>query len=222
MTHLFLHRSMIIRFLSMYVLALVLFLVAWTISYFLLSEGVLRGRTGAQILAGSEAADSFLDEWLRISLINLTVGCLFVVGPNFIRSQHGYPLGYLTPLTWATFYAVYLGTNSFTFPLPDGKMPPSIAVLGRSGPYEIAAFILAAVATYSLPRYELKGRWLRERILSIPPTKRRAFTKRQWVGLGVAIVVLLAANAWEAHRIVSQHQAGLGIRDIACHHSPLG
>jgi hypothetical protein len=144
MTHLFLHRSMIIRFLSMYVLALVLFLVAWTISYFLLSEGVLRGRTGAQILAGSEAADSFLDEWLRISLINLTVGCLFVVGPNFIRSQHGYPLGYLTPLTWAILYAVYLGTNSFTFPMPDGKMPPSIAVLGRSGPYEIAAFILAS------------------------------------------------------------------------------
>jgi hypothetical protein len=64
MKHLLLHRTLYIRFLSLYTLAVALFLVAWALSYFLLPEGVLRGRTGAQLLAGSEAADSFLAEWL--------------------------------------------------------------------------------------------------------------------------------------------------------------
>ena len=209
MKHMLLHRTLYIRFLSLYTLAAALFLVAWALSYFLLPEGVLRGRTGAQLLAGSEAADSFLAEWLRIAAINLTVGILFVVGPNFLRS-YGYPMGYATPLTWAILYAIYLGTNSLTFPLPEGKMPPSLAVLGRSGPYEIGAYIIAAVATYSLPRYELKGRWLRDRIQSISPADRRALTKEQWVGLGVAVIILLVANAWEAYRIVAQYAVGSG------------
>lgn len=113
-------------------------------------------------------------------------------------------MGYATPLAWAIIYAISLGTNSFAFPLPEGKMLPSLAVLGRSGPYEIGAFILAAVATYSLPKYELKGRWLRERIESIAPADRPALTKEQWLGLGVAVIVLLAANAWEAYQIVTR------------------
>lgn len=198
-----LHHKLHVRFLSLFSLAAVLFLIIWTLSYYLLPEGILRGRTGAQLLAGSEAAQSFLAEWLRIIAINLAVGTIFVICPNFIRS-HGYPLGYATPLAWTILYAIYLGTNSFTFPLPEGKMQPSLAVLGRSGPYEIGAYILAAVATYSLPKYELKGQWFRERIESIPPTDRQAMTKGQWLGLGMAFIVLLVANAWEAYQIVTR------------------
>jgi hypothetical protein len=172
-------------------------------SYLMLPDGVLRGRTGAQLLAGSGTADSFLGQWLRIIAINLTVGVLLVVAPNLLRS-HGYPSGYATPLAWAILYAIYLGTNSFTFPLPEGRMPPSLAVLGRSGPYEIGAYILAAVAPHSLPRFELKGRFLRERIEPVPPSDRRQLTREQWAGISVAVIILLVANAWEAHRIVAQ------------------
>lgn len=203
MKQLLLNRKLYIRFLSLYAIAAALFLITWTLSYFLLPEGVLRGRTGAQLLASSEAADSFLAEWLRIVVINLIIGIIFVVVPNLLRSN-GYPLGYSTPLVWAILYAIYLGTNSFTFPLPEGKMPPSLAVLGRSGPYEIGAYILTAVATYSLPKYELKGRFMRERIHSISSANRQALTKEQWAGLGVSIITLLVANAWEAYQIMIQ------------------
>ncbi len=210
MRHLLLHRTLYVRFLSLYTLCTAVFLMAWAMSYLMLPEGVLRGRTGAQLLAGNEAADSFLAEWLRIAAINLTVGTLFVVGLNFLRS-HGYPMGYAIPLAWAILYAISLGTNSFTIPLPEGKMPPSLAVLGRSGLYEIGAYVLAAVATYSLPRYEIKGRWPRERrIESISPADRRALTKSEWVGLGIAVIILLIANAWEAYQIVAQYAIGSG------------
>jgi hypothetical protein len=209
MRRLLLHRRLYVRFLSLYALCAALFLMAWAVSYLMLPDGVLRGRTGAQLLAGSEAGDSFLAEWLRITAINLTVGVLFVVAPNLLRS-HGYPLGYATPLAWAILYAIYLGTNSFTLPLPEGRMPPSLAVLGRSGPYEIGAYILAAVATYSLPRFELKGRFFRERIESVSSSDRSALTKEQWAGIAVAVIILLAANAWEAHQIVAQFSVRSG------------
>ena len=204
MRHLLLHRRVHVRFLSLYALGAALFLGAWVVSYLVLPDGVLRGRTGAQLLAGSEPAGTFLAQWVRIAAINLTVGALFVVAPNLLRS-HGYPLGYATPLAWAVLYAIYLGTNSFTFPLPEGRMPPSLAVLGRSGPYEIGVYMLASVATYSLPRFELKGRLFRERIEPIPPSDRSPLSKEQWAGIAVAAIILLAANAWEAHRIVAQY-----------------
>jgi hypothetical protein len=58
------------------------------------------------------------------------------------RLTGGYPLGYYVPLEWAMLYAGLLGTHSFGLPIPGGRLPPSFAVLVRSGPYEIAAFIL--------------------------------------------------------------------------------
>jgi hypothetical protein len=213
MKHFLLHQKLHIRFLSLAAIAASLFLVTWAVSYLLLPEGILRGRTGAQFLAGGEAADTFLAEWMLIVSINLMVGIIFVICPNLLRSR-GYPVGYLTPLTWAILYAIYLGTNSFTFPLPGGKMAPSLAVLGRSGPYEISAYILAAVATHSLPRYELEGRWFRERLRSIPPADRRSLTGDQWIGVGMAIILLLIANGWEAHQIVSQYAATSAVQCI--------
>jgi hypothetical protein len=198
-----LHSKLPVRFLSLYVLSTAIFLMAWTMSYYTLPEGILRGRTGAQLLAGNEPADSFLLEWLRIAAINLAAGTLFVIGPNLLRS-HGYPMGYATPLAWAILYGIYLGTNSFTFPLPEGRMPPSLAVLLRSGPYEIAAYVLAAVSTYSLPRFELKGRFFHERLVAISPPSRKAFSKEQWLGLAAAVMILLLANGYEADRIMAQ------------------
>lgn len=197
-----LHRALLVRSLSLFTLTTALFLITWTLAYFLLPEGLLRGRTGAQVLAGDQAAPSFLAEWLRIAAINLTLGAVGVVGANLIRAGR-YPMGYMIPAVWAVMYAITLGTNSFAFPLPDGKMPPTWAVLGRSGPYEIIAYILAAAATYHLPRYTLQGRWPRQQLVSIPLGERLVATNEQWLGLGGAVVILLLANAWEAYQIVT-------------------
>jgi len=202
MKRLLLHPRLDIRFLSLYALAAALFLAVWVLSYFLLPEGVLRGKSGAAALAGSEPAGGFLAEWLRISAINLIVGTLFVVALNLLKT-HGYPLGYAAPLAWAINYTILLGTNSFSIPLPAGKMAPSLAVLGHSGPYEIAAYVLAAAATYSLPRYKIEGPWLREKAEPIPPADRPAFRTEQWIGLGLSVILLLGACAWEAYGIVT-------------------
>jgi len=200
MKRLLCHERLYVRFLALFGLGVVLFTLAWTLSYLFLPEGVLRGRTGSAILAGDEAAGSFAAEWLRIVALNLVMGSLIVVANRIFRYK-GFPLGYIIPLGWLAVYAVCLGTNSFSIPLPE-RMAPSLAVLGRSGLYEIAAFMLVAVATCSLPLYEAR-RLFPPKSEPIIPKPKLSLPFEQWVGLGLAIVVLLAANAWEAYRIVT-------------------
>ena len=194
------HERLYVRFLALFGLGAALFTLTWTLSYFFLPEGVLRGRTGSAMLAGDEAAGSFVAEWLKIVTLNLMAGSLIVVA-NRIYRYRGYPLGYIIPLAWLTVYAVFLGTNSFSIPLPE-RMAPSLAVLGRSGLYEMAAFMLVAVATYSINLYEVT-RLIPADYVPVTPKPRFSLTLEQWVGLGLAIVVLLAATAREAYMIMS-------------------
>ena len=200
MKRLLCHERLYVRFLALFGLGAVLFTLTWTLSYYFLPEGVLRGRTGSAILAGDEAAGSFSAEWLRIVALNLMAGSLIVLA-NRIYRYKGYPLGYIIPLAWLTVYAVFLGTNSFSIPLPE-RMAPSLAVLGRSGLYEMAAFMLVAVATYSINLYEVT-RLIPADYVPVTPKPRFSLTLEQWVGLGLAIVVLLAATAREAYMIMS-------------------
>ena len=200
MKQLLCHERLYVRFLALFGLGVVLFTLTWTLSYLFLPEGVLRGRTGSAMLVGDEAAGSFIAEWLRIVALNLMMGSLIVLA-NRIFHFKGFPLGYLIPLGWLTQYAVLLGTNSFSIPLPE-RLAPSLAVLGRAGLYEIAAYMLVAVATYSLPLYEAK-RLFPPKSEPIIPKPKFSLTVEQWVGLGLAIAILIAANAWEAYMIVT-------------------
>lgn len=193
------HERWYVRSLSLLGLTTVLFVLAWTVSYYLLPEGILRGRSGAAVLAGEEAAASFTLEFLRIAAINLVMMGMLIYANRLLRVS-GYPLGYLLPLMWSISYAATLGTNSFSIPLPE-PMPPSLAVLSRSGPYEIAAYVLAAAATYGVSANRFKR--------LIPPDsepiepKPRFARNVDWLGLALGIAVLVTANAYEAYMIVS-------------------
>ncbi|RPJ27497.1 MAG: hypothetical protein EHM33_07810 [Chloroflexi bacterium] len=201
MKSLLLHDRLIVRFLALLALVTALFLLTWTASYWFLPEGLLRGRTGAAALAGETAASSFLVEWLRILAINFSICLLVVIAPNLLRA--GLPMGYYTASVQAIVYAVILGTNSFTFPLPEGPLPPTLAVLARSGPYEIAAYLLAATATASLARWTLHGRWPRQTLQPWEPSRGHRVSRVEWAGLVVAGMILLSANAWEAWQIIT-------------------
>jgi hypothetical protein len=192
------HQKLLVRFLALYGLGLVLFLLAWTISYYLLPTGILRGRTGAALLAG-EAAAGIVLEFVRIASIILALTLLLVVLPNRLLLMHGYPLDYLPPLLWCVFYGVTRDINSFTIPLPV-RMAPSVAVLGRSGLYEIAAYRLAATSTHAIARARSRGLFS----FTAEPIepKPNLWASIDWPGLAVALV-LLAASAWEAYRIVA-------------------
>ncbi len=193
------HERLYVRFLALFGLGLALFMLAWTLSYLFLPEGIIRGRTGGAMLVRDKAADSFLAEWLPIAAVNL-FGASMIVLSNRIYRYKGIPLGYPIPLVFLIMYAICLGTNSFSIPLPE-RMAPSLAVFGRTGLYEIAALTLASVATYSINLYEVT-RFIPATYTPVTPKPKFSLTLEQWIGLGLAIVILLAANAREAYMIV--------------------
>jgi len=199
MSKLLQHDSLLIRFFTLIGLGTVIFLLFWIFSFYLLPDGILRGRTAAAVLAGEEAADSLLFEFLRIVLLNMFMMVIVVVANRTLVIRK-FPLGYLPPLLLCAIYAITLGTNSFSIPLPN-RMAPSFEVLFRSGPYEIASYILMAASTYALPANEFKK--------LIPPDSKPieptpGFSNNiNWAGFALAIVLMIGANLWEAYQIVS-------------------
>jgi hypothetical protein len=192
--------SIIVRFISLFVIAAILFTVVWYLSYYFLPEGILQGKTGSAIIVGSEVAPTMLEEWGTIVMFNL--GILFlIVLINFIRYLDRFPLGYITPLGMIALYAVCLGTNSFSIPMAE-PMAPTLAVFSRGGPYEMMAFILMAVATYNQSRIALT-----KEMHSLKDLHRINLVPRlsleQWVGIGLAIALVLLAGWREAAMIMA-------------------
>ena len=186
--------SIIVRFISLFMIGAILFTGVWYLSYHFLPEGILQGKTGSAIIVGSDAAPTMLEEWGKIVLYNL-VALFVIVLINFIRFRDRFPLGYVTPLGLIIMYAVFLGTNSFSIPMAE-PMAPTLAVLGRGGPYEMTAFMLVAVATYNQSRIALT-----EEILRISQVPRLSL--EQWVGIGLAIALIFLAGWREATMIMA-------------------
>ena len=195
------HRRLVVRFAALYGAGLAAFIVAWTLSYHFLPEGIMRGRTGAALLAGDEAADTFLLEFVRILVINAVVAVLLVFIPNRLLIVGRLPLGYWPPLVWAVMYGVTIGTNSFSI-AEAGRLAPSLTVFGRSGLYEIAAYCLLAAATHGISLSRSPNIWTMRAEPVVPRPSLRDGV--HWAGLAAAAVLLAAACAWEAYRIMAR------------------
>ena len=196
-----LHDKLLVRFGALLVVVMLFFLGSWTLSYFLLPEGMLRGRTAGHVLAGNDlAGGSVWLEWLRIFAINLGVMFVVIVAPNFLRTEGNYPFGYGTLILLAVNAGILLGTDSFSIPL-GGKVPPTIAIFEGSGLYEITAYVLACAATFSITKWRLVGKWPRQTVERVAVSQTSSVLRERNVGLLVSIVLLAAACAWEAYRI---------------------
>lgn len=196
-----LHEKLWVRFAALWVGTLILFVGVWAVSYLFLPEGLLRGRTAAYVLAGDDlAGGSVWLEWLRILAINLGVMFLMVMAPNLLRGENGYPYGYTSAILTTLIYAIVLGTNSFSIS-QGGKLPPTLEIFGRSGIYEISAYLLAAAATVSISRYRVMGKWPKQTVEAITPPTERAVIQERTLGITLAVIILTAACGWEAYRI---------------------
>ncbi len=187
-----------IRFISLLSVTLSLFVIAWVIGYYLLPEGFLRGKFAGAALAGETAAESLTKEFFRIAVINLVMLAPILAG-NWVFKHKEIPLGYAVPVLWGVIYALIIGTNSTTIPMPE-RMAPSLQVLTRSGLYEIGAYALAAAATYGISAYRVI-RFYPPESEKIMPAPRLLYAIH-WPALATAILLLMAANLWEAYQIV--------------------
>jgi len=193
------HKKVIIRFLSLYSIGLVLFFISWTISYYLLPEGMLRGVGILPKLAGNAAASRIEYEFIRIFLINL-FGCTIIIIGNYILRVSFFSFGYLVPLAWMIMYGVVLGTNSFSISLEEA-MAPTLAIFRRSGLYEMMAGALFAVATNTISINSSESFFSSSK--PVPKDKRVPMNKEQWVAVGIAVLTLAVAALREAYMITN-------------------
>jgi hypothetical protein len=194
------HDRLLVRFGALFGMVLIVMLGSWALSYLLLPEGILRGRTGAQVFAGNDlAGGSVWWEWLRLLAINLGIMLVVMIAPNILRTEGDYPLGYRTVTLVAAIFGVTIGTNSFALVL-GGKVPPSVAIFGSSGLYEIAAYVLATTATISIAKYRLVGTWPKQTTEAIVCPQTPSVIRARTVGIVLAITMLLIACGWEAYR----------------------
>ena len=194
------HPKLLVRFGALLGVVMAALLGAWILSYLLLPEGLLRGRTAAQALAGNDlAGGSVWLEWLRLLAINLGALFISIIAPNLFRTEKDYPLGYTSTTLVAVVFGVTLGTDSFSLPM-GGKMLPTLAIFGSSGLYEIIAYVLAAAATISISRYRLLGSGFKQTVEAIIPPKTKPVIKQRFIGVLLAITILVTACGWEAYR----------------------
>ncbi len=192
------NEKIIIRFISLYVLGLILFFISWTIAYLILPEGFLRGIGILGALAGDSAADSVLKEFMIIFSLNL-IGFLFIILGNYILRVRYFSFGYLIPLAWMIMYAFILGTNSFTIPM-ETSMVPSLQVFYRSGLYEMMAGTLLAVATDTISINKSESFFTSSK--PILKNERVPMKKDQWLAVIIAIFILAISAFREAYMIV--------------------
>lgn len=191
-------NRLIVRFISLYIIGLVLFFLSWTVTYFLVPEGILSGGLLSK-LAGDTAADTLGLETMKIFIINL-VGMLLIVGGNYLLRVKYFSYGYLVVLAWMVMYGAILGTNSFSIPLKE-TLAPTIAVFKRSGLYEMMAGVLIAVATDTISINKSESFFSTSQ--KVPKSKRQSIKKDGWLAIGAAVLILFGSALREAYMIIN-------------------
>ena len=192
-------KSIIVRFMTLYIISLILFVLSWTISYLILPEGIIRGIGILPGMAGNVASETLIKEFLTIFGLN-TVGWVLILIGNYILKVKNFSFGYLIPIAWMIMYGIVLGTNSFSISIGQ-KMAPSFSVLGRSGLYEMMAGVLFAVSTDFITANYSKD--LKTSSKLIPKNKREKMKRQNVIGIIISFIILSTAALREAYMIIN-------------------
>jgi hypothetical protein len=176
-----------------------LFVAAWYVGYYLLPEGILRGAAG--VGARTPYLGDVRAEFLSILGFNLLF-TLVLVGANTFRSVET-PLGHLVLLVTFVQGGLVWGSNSLV--IQAGRLEPSLAVaLGRSGLYELTAFVAIAVATRGVMLwYQESGPRWREEFERVRSVRDWHISPGEAVVLLAGLVLLAGANYVEAVRVAA-------------------
>jgi hypothetical protein len=193
------HDNVLVRLVASWVVFTTLFVAAWYVGYYLLPEGILRGAAG--VGARTPYLGDVRAEFLSILGFNLLF-TLVLVGANTFRSVET-PLGHLVLLVTFVQGGLVWGSNSLV--IQAGRLEPSLAVaLGRSGLYELTAFVAIAVATRGVMLWHQESgpRW-REEFERVRSVRDWHISPGEAVVLLAGLVLLAGANYVEAVRVAA-------------------
>jgi hypothetical protein len=185
------HRSPARRALTATLIAVGLWLGAWTVSYLVMGEGALReimaARVPDDLLRAGPSLGMTIFSWnVLFGVGSIAVGSLFAVGRLSI--------GYFAPWWWALGYGIALGSNSFVLTIPGAKFAPRLDVLwSHVGAREILAYLLIAAALANIHM------WRPRRWHDLTLSRVRSVSQLRLRGTELACIALaLVLLAWTA------------------------
>jgi hypothetical protein len=189
--------NVLVRLFTLWLICALLFIISWIISYYLLPEGILRGK----LLAGKlpVETDRIITTFLRIFSFNLFVAAGLIVFANLFRVGQT-PLGYLIVSSHSIIYGILLGTNSFGIPAPIRFAPSLSILLSRSGIFEISAYIAIAAATTGLVIMRQPS-WLSFRSEVVASPRNWHLNRKECIVIILAVILLALGNFREAVQI---------------------
>lgn len=191
------HDDVFVRAVSFWGFCAVVFVSVWVGSYHLLPEGLLRGTSLAYFApVETERAET---TFVRVFAWNLVFASIVVLSNTF-RSVNT-PMGYLVVLVVSVQGALVWGTGSLA--LATGRIEPSLAiVVGRSGVFELTAYVLIAVSTRGVMLWHQRTPpRLREEFERVGSVRDWSLSRRELVVLLAGVGLLALANYREASMI---------------------
>jgi len=189
----------------MYVSFFLLFVSVSVLSYFLLPDGILRGKH--PIISRLEFSPNLWTSTLQIFGYNLILTFL-IIGANLIAQQSRLskerflPVGYLVFWVNTATFAIYLGTWSFgvvnVAPPLYRRLLRIFDVVHHAGLLEFSAYLLAATTSFKFTLWYSDGR----RIVASKHWRDVTLTIPERIILAFAFVLLLCAAFVESYRIV--------------------
>jgi hypothetical protein len=180
--------NMLRRFILMWALSFSIFFLAWTVSYLILPQGVLRGKLPSTWLFGEDV--DVLSTFLKIFITNFIIGGVIFSLCNLFRVGN-VPLGYVAIWGQIIIFGMLKGTNSFIYPYET--MFASFIGFLRTGLWEFTAYILMTCSTIDLVIYRQES-WISNKVTKIrqwSDLKLSEVEKRVYV-LGILILLLSA------------------------------
>ena len=186
------------RLFALWGLGIAINLLAWSIGFFFLPEGAIRGVLPAPELIPDNGGWGAI--FGRIFVYNIVIGCGLIVGANLFRVGR-LPLGYVPVLFHWGMFGLLLGTNSFGVARERAATPDLLALVRSPGFAELTAFTFVAAATIGLHMYRQESLWR----LRTTRTRRWADVRLSLCELAtvaVAVLLVLAGAAAEAGNIL--------------------
>lgn len=188
------HDDVFVRAASLWTFCAVIFVSVWVGSYHLLPESLLRGSSLAYFApVETERVET---TFVRVFAWNLGFAS-FLVLSNTFRSVNT-PMGYLALVVVVVQGALVWGTGSLA--LATGRIEPSFAtVVGRSGVFELSAYVLIVVSTRGVMLWhQREPPRLREEFKRVRSVRDWSVSRRELFVLLAGIVLLAFSNYREA------------------------
>ena len=188
----------------MYVSFFLLYVSVTILSYYLLPEGILRGKH--PIISRLEFSPNLWASMFQIFGYNL-VATLLIIGADLLAQESRLSKGKFVPIGYTVFwvltvlFSVVVGTWSFEYvaaaPSVHHRLVRIFDVFHHAGLLEFSAYLLAAVASFKFTLWYSDGR----RIVSSRKWKDVNLTRSEKTFLILVFVLLLCAAHVESHGI---------------------